>query len=81
MAIDIDIHKILLRHGPKAWRIVFAKSENQPSARLWVAGRNVQGCWGDVWGVFELQIETGDLDFGIGFDTPCHAHGKGRGFN
>ena len=30
-------------------------------------------------GVCDVQIEIGDLDFGLGFDTPCHAYGKGGG--
>ena len=30
-------------------------------------------------GVCDLQIVIGGLDFGLGFDTPCHAYGKGGG--
>ena len=30
-------------------------------------------------GVCDLQIEIGDMDFGFGSDTPCHAYGKGGG--
>ena len=36
---------------------------------------------GDVRGVSDLQIEIGRIGFGSGFDTPCHAYGKGGGFN
>ena len=32
-------------------------------------------------GVCDLQIEIGILIFGLGFDTPCHAYGKGGGFD
>ena len=34
---------------------------------------------GDMRGVCDLQIEIGRIGFGLGFDTPCHAYGKGGG--
>ena len=48
-----------------ALAIVFAKSQNQPLDRFWVAGRNAQGRWGDFWRVCDLQIEIGSLIFAL----------------
>ena len=37
-----------------ALAIVFAKSQNLPSDRFWVAGRNAQVRWGEIWGGFVI---------------------------
>ena len=65
-----------------ALAIVFAKSQNQLPASFWVAGRNAQVRWGEIWGGFvicRLRLAFWFLRFGS--DTPCHAYGKGGGFN
>ena len=63
-----------------ALAIVFAKSQNQLDARFWVAGRNAQVRWGEIWGGFvicRLRLAFWFLRFRS--DTPCHAYGKGGG--
>ena len=63
-----------------ALAIVFWKSQNQPADGFWVAGRNAQVRWGEIWGGFVIcRFEIGDLDFGFGSDTPCHVYDKGGG--
>ena len=65
-----------------ALAIVFAKSQNQLGGRFWVAGRNAQVRWGEIWGGFvicRLRLACWALRFES--DTPCHAYGKGGGFN
>ena len=61
-----------------ALAIVFAKSQNQPDGRFWVAGRNAQGRWEDFWGVCDLQIEIGILIFAlwIRHAVPCLRQGR-----
>ena len=63
-----------------ALAIVFAKSQNQVGGRFWVAGRNAQVRWGEIWGGFVIcRLRLAGLDFVFGSDTPCHAYGKGGG--
>ena len=55
-----------------ALAIVFAQSQNQVDGRFWVAGRNAQVRWGEIWGGFVI-CRLGLADWTLALDMTRRA--------